>query len=140
MTIRWGFWSFWVGMNAITGFIWAIVLLPPSLASIGGILLGIAIFILFYGWLESYLINIKMLRLRDAMLKGVYIKSALQLLIVPEIWAGMAATFITKEWLKISEYHYPFLSGFFNTLFTGSFLSVLVALITLVTVFFLKKN
>ena len=81
-----------------------------------------------------------MLRLCGAMLKGVYIKSALQLLTVPEIWAGMAATFITKEWLKISEYHDPFLSSFFSTLLTGSFLSVLVVLITLITVCCLKKN
>lgn len=147
MQNHWLFWGFWVSVNAIASYAWGVLLITPTVASMGGMLLGILIFIITYAVFDQYLLNKNHLRWHNALRKGVFTKAALQLLnlsvfinlpLAPEFWAGMASIFISSNVLVLSERDYPFLFTLVNTLLTGFFLSLMVAVISLI--FWLISN
>ena len=54
MNKRWGFWTLWVGISAIAGFVWGVVLNGNSWLSIAGMVVGISCFIVFYTLLDDF--------------------------------------------------------------------------------------
>lgn len=137
---HWGFWIFWVLVNAIASFVWAIVL-EQSMPYILGMLVGIGCFVVAYTLLDGYLLKHQLKTAHKALITGVYIKAGLQLLnigvlsninipMVPEVLAGVV-TFATLEPI-INSVQQPFLYALLATLLTGFFLSLLVGVISLV--------
>ena len=147
MNKRWGFWTLWVCISAIAGFIWGIILNNGSWLSIGGMASGISCFIVFYTLLDDFARKKQWHRFIAALQTGVYIKAGLQILnlampiapfISPEILAGMAASSIA-EFLGL-DYHQPFLSSFVMTLITGALLSLCVGVISLIVLLVSNKK
>ncbi|WP_230657082.1 hypothetical protein [Psychrobacter sp. I-STPA10] len=138
MRYRFGFWTFWVVVNAIASFVWAIFL-DNSIPYILGMLVGIACFVVAYTLLDGYLLKHQHKTAHKALITGVYIKAGLQLLnfgffiqmpIIPEIWAGAAAMTLLESF--INPNNQPFLFALLATLLTGFFLSLLVGVISLI--------
>ena len=147
MQNHWVFWGFWVSVNAIASYLWSLLAITPSLASMGGMLLGILIFIMVYAMFDRYLVNHNHLSWHHALRKGVFTKAGLQLLnltlllnlpLSPEFWAGMASVSISSNLLDLSDTASPFLFTLVNALLTGFFLSLMVAVISLI--FWLMSN
>ena len=138
MQANWKFWTFWVVVNAIASFIWAIIL-DNSIPYILGMLVGVACFIVAYTLFDGYLLKQQHKTAHKALVRGVHIKAGLQLLnfgmlinlpIAPEMWAGIVATDIVEQLVYINQQ--PFLYALLATLFTGFFLSLIVGVISLV--------
>ena len=138
MHYRFGFWTFWVLVNAIASFVWAIFL-DQSTPYILGMLVGIACFIVAYTLIDGYLLKYQHKTAHQALITGIYIKAGLQLLnlgwfaslpIAPEIWAGMGAIGILNPFINPNQQ--PFLFALLATLLTGFFLSLMVGIISLV--------
>ncbi len=142
MRNHWLFWSFWVIVNALAGYVWGTLLMAPTtLGPIAGMLLGTAIFIVAYALIDKYLITHRYQNWHQALRKGVYIKAALQLLnftlllkvpIVPELWAGGISISMVTDILGINSRAQPFLFALTNTLLTGLLLSMMVAAISFI--------
>ncbi len=139
MNKRWGFWTRWVCISAIAGFVWGVALNDNSWLSIGGMVAGIGCFIVFYTLLDDFARKHQWHRFTAALQKGVYTKAWLQILnlampISPfmslEIWAGLAASSIV-DFLRL-DFHQPFLLSFVMTLITGALLSLCVGVISLI--------
>ena len=137
MQYRFGFWSFWVVVNAIASFIWAIIL-DNSIPYILGMLVGVACFIVAYTLFDGYLLKQQHKTAHKALVRGVHIKAGLQLLnfgmfinlsIAPEMWVGLGAISILDPFISI---HQPFLFARLATLLTGFLLSIMVGVISLV--------
>ena len=138
MQYRFGFWTFWVIVNAIASFVWAIIF-NQSIPYILGMVVGVACFIVAYTLLDGYLIKYQHQTAHKALITGVYIKAGLQLLnigmlfslpIAPEMWAGIGAIGIVEQLVNINQQ--PFLYALLATLLTGFLLSLLVGVISLV--------
>ena len=139
MQNHWLFWGFWVLINALSSFGWGSIVVGSSLVALVGMLVGIAVFIVFYGSVDAYLLRQGYSRMHNALRRSVYIKAGLQLLnasiflgwpVSPELWSGMIAVGITEQRLGISQTHQPFWFALLNTLITGALLSLLVGLLT----------
>ena len=139
MQNHWLFWGFWVLINALSSFGWGSIVVGSSLVALVGMLVGIAVFIVFYGSVDAYLLKQGYSRMHNALRRSVYIKAGLQLLnasiflgwpVSPELWSGMIAVGITEQRLGISQTHQPFWFALLNTLITGALLSLLVGLLT----------
>lgn len=138
MKNNWAFWGFWVSINAVASFIWGNIVVSPSLSSITGMLLGILFYIVAYSAIDGYLQH-RHSHLQQALRKGVYIKAALQLLnlalffellIAPELWAGIVSVSLTQEVLGLQQTTQPFLFSLTNTILTGALLSLMVLAIS----------
>ena len=147
MNKRWGFWTLWVCISAIAGFVWGVALSGNSWLSIAGMAAGIGCFIVFYTLLDDFARKHQWHRFITALQKGVYIKAGLQILnlampifpfISPEILAGIAASYIVE--LLGLDVHQPFLSSFVMTLITGALLSLCVGVISLIVLLVSNKN
>ena len=146
MKLRWPFWILWVIVNALASLFWA-VFLGNSLPYFAGIVSGIACFIIFYTLLDGYLSKHQHFAAQRALGLGVYIKAGLQILnlfvlidlpsLIPEVWAGAAASLLISELIDISD---SFSFALLTTLLTGAFLSVLVAMISLLVWVYPQKN
>lgn len=138
MKNHWAFWGFWISINAVASFIWGNIVISPSLPSVTGMLLGILFYIVVYSAIDGYLQHHHN-HLQQALRKGVYIKAALQLLnlalffellIAPELWAGIASVSFTQEVLDLQQTTQPFLFSLTNTILTGALLSLMVVVIS----------
>ena len=138
MKNNWAFWGFWVSINAVASFIWGNIVVSPSLSSVTGMLLGILFYIVAYSAIDGYLQQ-RHSHLQHSLRKGVYIKAALQLLnlalffellIAPELWAGIASVSFTQEVLGLQQTTQPFLFSLTNTILTGALLSLIVLAIS----------
>ncbi|MGO2121233.1 MULTISPECIES: hypothetical protein [unclassified Psychrobacter] len=147
MNKRWGFWTLWVCISAIAGFVWGVALNGNSWLSIGGMVAGIGCFIVFYTLLDDFARKHQLHRFIAALQTGVYIKAGLQVLnlampiapfISPEILAGIAASYIAE--LLGLDYHQPFLSSLVMTLITGALLSLCVGVISLIVLLVSNKK
>ena len=147
MNKRWGFWTLWVCISAIAGFLWGVMLSGDLWPSIAGMMSGIGCFIVFYTLLDDFARKHQWHRFIAALQKGVYIKAGLQILnlaipifpfISPEILAGIAANSIVK-FLGL-DFQQSFLSKFFMTLTTGALLSLCVGVISLIVLLVSNKN
>ena len=147
MQNHWLFWGFWVCVNALSSFGWGSIVVGSSLVALMGMLVGIAVFIVFYGLVDAYLLKQGYSRIHNALRRSVYIKAGLQLLnafiffgwpVSPELWSGIVAVGITDQRLGISQTHQPFWFALLNTLLTGALLSLLVALLTFI-IFLLNR-
>ena len=148
MQNHWLFWGFWVLVNALSSFGWGSIVVGSSLVALVGMLVGIAVFIVFYGSVDAYLLKQGYSRMHNALRRSVYIKAGLQLLnasiflgwpVSPELWSGMIAVGITEQRLGISQTHQPFWFALLNTLITGALLSLLVTLLTAI-IYLLNRN
>lgn len=148
MQNHWLFWGFWVLINALSSFGWGSIVVGSSLVALVGMLVGIAVFIVFYGSVDAYLLRQGYSRMHNALRRSVYIKAGLQLLnasiflgwpVSPELWSGMIAVGITEQRLGISQTHQPFWFALLNTLITGALLSLLVTLLTAI-IYLLNRN
>ncbi|MBF0657624.1 hypothetical protein IPZ60_02595 [Psychrobacter sp. NG25] len=147
MNKRWGFWTLWICISAIAGFVWGVVLNGNSWLSIAGMVAGVSCFIVFYTLLDDFARKNQWHRFITALQKGVYVKAGLQILnlampifpfISPEILAGVAASYIVE--LLGLDFHRPFLSSFVMTLITGALLSLFVGVISLIVLLISNKN
>ena len=147
MSKRWGFWTLWVCISAIAGFVWGVALNGNSWLSIGGMVAGICCFIVFYTLLDDFARKHQWHRFITALQKGVYVKAGLQILnlampifpfISPEILAGVAASYIV-EVLGL-DFHQPFLLSLVMTLITGALLSLFVGVISLIILLISNKE
>ena len=147
MNKRWGFWTLWVCISAVAGFVWGVALNDNSWLSIAGMVSGIGCFIIFYTLLDDFARKNQWDRFIAALQKGVYIKAGLQILnlvtpifpfISPEILAGVAAIYIVE--LLGLDFHQPFLSSFAMTLITGALLSLCVGVISLIILLVSNKK
>lgn len=141
MSKRWGFWTLWVCISAIAGFIWGIILSDDLWPSVGGMVAGIGCFIIFYTLLDDFARKNQWYQFIAALQQGVYIKAGLQILnfamaipispfVSPDVLAGTGAIYVS-EFLGIG-FNHPFLSNFVLTLITGALLSLCVGLISLI--------
>ena len=146
MQYRFGFWTFWVVVNAIASFVWAIVF-NQSTPYILGMVVGVACFIMAYTLFDGYLLKHQHRQAHKALITGVYIKAGLQLLnivtfislpIAPEMWAGIGAVAIVEQLVNIHQQ--PFLYALLATLLTGFFLSLMVGVISLIVGFIQSKR
>ncbi|MDN3452827.1 MULTISPECIES: hypothetical protein [unclassified Psychrobacter] len=149
MNKRWGFWTLWVCISAVAGFVWGVALTNNSWLSIAGMASGIGCFIVFYTLLDDFARKNQWHRFIAALQKGVYIKAGLQILnfaiaipispfISPEILAGMGA-FYVYDFLGLSD-NQPFLSNFIMTLTAGALLSLCVGVISLIILLVSNKK
>lgn len=147
MNKRWGFWTLWVGISAIAGFVWGVILNGNSWLSIAGMVAGVSCFIVFYTLLDDFAYKNQWHRFITALQKGVYVKAGLQILnlampiapfVSPEILAGVAASYIVE--LLGLDFHQPFLSSFVMTLITGALLSLCVGVISLIILLVSNKK
>ena len=147
MNKRWGFWTLWVCISAVAGFVWGVALNDNSWLSIAGMGSGIGCFIVFYTLLDDLARKNQWHRFIAALQKGIYIKAGLQILnlvtpifpfISPEILAGVAAIYIVE--LLGLDFHQPFLSSFVMTLITGTLLSLCVGVISLIILLVSNKK
>ena len=149
---HWRFWTFWVCVNAIASFGWGIAL-GHGTAYVLGMVVGIAIFIVAYALLDAYLLKNGLKKWHDALKLGVYIKAGLQLLnlgifidlmISPEIWAGILALMVVGDGFDIGfgidSDTYPFWFALASTLMTGAILSLIVGVLTQLIKLFKNKN
>lgn len=143
MNKRWGFWTFWVSINAIAAFAWGFLISDNLWSFIGGMLVGISCFIVFYTLLDDFARKNGWHKFIAALQKGVYIKAGLQVLnlaviipisplVSPEVLAGMGGLSVTESVLDMNQ---PFLLSFITTLITGALLSLLVGVISLIVLF-----
>ncbi|MBH0094814.1 hypothetical protein I6E61_00235 [Psychrobacter sp. NZS113] len=147
MNKRWGFWTLWVCISAVAGFVWGVALNDNSGLSIAGMASGIGCFIIFYTLLDDFSRKNQWHRSIAALQKGVYVKAGLQILnlampifpfISPEILAGVAASYIVE--LLGLGFHQSFLSSFAMTLITGTLLSLCVGVISLIILLISNKE
>lgn len=138
MRKRWGFWTFWVGINALASFVWGIALSINTLASLSAMVLGVGCFIVFYTLIDDFARKKSWHQFTTSLQKGVFIKAGLQLLnlaipispfIAPEVWAGIGGLHISE--IFWSDNTQPFLFTFTATLITGAILTLFVAAISL---------
>lgn len=149
MKNHWAFWIFWVSANAVASFIWGNLVISPSLPSVAGMMLGIAVFIIVYAVIDHYLMTHKHHQLHQSLRKSVYIKAGLQILnlgllvglmVSPELWAGIMSTGFTQQTLGIQPNIAPFFFTLINTLITGGLLSLMVAALTILLAFASKMK
>ena len=144
MHYRFGFWTFWVVVNAIASFVWGAVLHNNIL----GMLVGIACFVVVYTLLDSYLLKHHR-KAHKALITGVYIKAGLQLFniaifsnlnipMIPEVIAGILTLTILEPIINSDQQ--PFLFALLATLLTGFFLSLMVGVISLIVGFIQSKR
>lgn len=147
MKKRWGFWTFWVSINAFAGFIWSLIVTVNTLSSFSGKVLGVICFIIFYTLIDDYARQRNWQQFIISLQKAVYIKAGLQFLnlllvislfISPEFIAGLGGLCAAESlW---SESAQPLLFTFTATIVTGTLLSLLVAVITFTVSLLSKPN
>ncbi|MCX7096796.1 MAG: hypothetical protein NTV43_02695 [Methylococcales bacterium] len=128
-------WTGLVWLNAAFSF-WVALGEYPLLADRLAIVLGVFSFVLFYTKLDGYLVRNKQQRLHKALLISTVVKSLVQFYPGVELFTGIAATAFV-DWLLGKV---VFVSAYCITLVDGLLLSLLVAAMTGVLNFVMKRR
>lgn len=119
-------WIIIVGLNAVLGFLlgakW------HNLWFLVGIISGVISWLLFYIFLDQYLINTKRLQESKRLTLCASLRIPLQLTFYPDMYAGFAAI-ATIDFLGFKAINNPAVEGYLLTIFTGLYLSLICAII-----------
>ena len=117
-------WFLIVGMNAVAGFFWGFGF-DKGIDHLAGMVAGILTWYLAYLSLDVYLHEIGRLDISRRVVISTSLRIPLQLTLVPDMVAGIAAIWTCEELLGLNSEFSSFVFSYSLTLVTGLYLGVI---------------